>query len=128
MRLLLDTHVALWAIADSPAMPEEARLLILSAANDVYVSAASIWEIAIKHALGRRSMPVSARDAKEYFEEAGYLLLPVTAEHAVFVEDLPPHHRDPFDRLLVAQALSEPMRLVTHDRVIAKYGATTVLV
>ena len=95
MRLLLDTHVALWAIADSPAMPEEARLLILSAANDVYVSAASIWEIAIKHALGRRSMPVSARDAKEYFEEAGYLLLPVTAEHAVFVEELPPHHRDP---------------------------------
>ena len=128
MRLLLDTHVALWAIADSRAMPEEARLLILSAANDVYVSAASIWEIAIKHALGRRSMPVSARDAKEYFEEAGYLLLPVTAEHAVFVEELPPHHRDPFDRLLVAQAFSEPMRLVTHDRVVAKYSATTVLV
>jgi PIN domain nuclease of toxin-antitoxin system len=127
MRILLDTHVALWAIADSPDLPAEARKLILSAA-DVYVSAASIWEISIKHGLGRGNMPLSGAEATAYFEEAGYLSLPITAEHAVYVEQLPPHHADPFDRILAAQAICEPMRLVTHDAQLARYSDTVILV
>jgi len=127
MRILLDTHVALWAIADSPGLPAEARRLILSAA-DVYISAASIWEISIKHGLGRGNMPLSGAEATAYFEEAGYLSLPITAEHAVYVEQLPPHHADPFDRILAAQAICEPMRLVTHDAQLARYSDTVILV
>ena len=126
MNLLLDAHVALWAITDSPKLPQSARDLILSPKSTVWVSAASIWEIAIKHALGRGDMPVSSRDAARYFTESGYRLLPIEPEHAVAVEALPPHHQDPFDRLLVAQALVEPMRLVTHDRFVALYSDTII--
>ncbi|MEW6490872.1 MAG: type II toxin-antitoxin system VapC family toxin [Thermodesulfobacteriota bacterium] len=126
MRLLLDTHVALWAITDSPRLPAEVRRLLLAPANEVYVSAASVWEISIKHSLGRR-MPISGSQANAYFEEAGYVSLPVTAEHAALVETLPPHHSDPFDRLLVAQALAEPLRLITHDDAVASYSDTVLL-
>ncbi len=128
MRLLLDTHVALWAIADSPRLTAEGRRLILAPSNEVSVSAASVWEIGIKHSLSRRGMPISGRQAVEYFQEAGYLLLPVTAEHAAFVEELPRHHSDPFDRLLVAQAILEPMRLMTHDQLLRRYSDTVMLV
>ena len=128
MRLLLDTHIALWAITDSPALPAEARRYILAPHNEVYISAASIWEISIKHGLGRGSMPVSGSEAADYFAQAGYMMLDVTVNHAVFVENLPPHHADPFDRMLVAQALSEPMRLLTHDKMIAAYSDMVILV
>ena len=128
MNLLLDTHVALWAITDSPRLPESARALIESPRATIWVSAASVWEIAIKHSLARGDMPVSGHDAVRYFEASGYRLLPVEAEHAVAVESLPPHHQDPFDRLLVAQALVEPMRLITHDATVARYSDTVLLV
>lgn len=126
MNLLLDTHVALWAITDSPNLPAEARDLILSPKTTVWVSAASLWEIAIKHALGRGDMPVSGRDAQRYFQDSGYRFLPVEPEHAVAVEELAAHHQDPFDRILVAQALVEPMRLMTHDRLVALYSDTII--
>lgn len=122
MRLLLDTHIALWAITDSPELPKQARDLILAPSSEAFVSAASIWEIAIKHSLGRINMPISGAEAARYFEEAGYVLLPVTAEHAAATETLPFLHNDPFDRMLVAQALMEPLKLVTHDEMVAKYG------
>ena len=128
MRLLLDTHIALWALVDSPRLPAKARLLILAPDNEVIVSAASVWEIAIKHGLAKKNMPVSGAEAKSWFTRAGYTLLPVTAEHAALVEELPPHHADPFDRILVAQALDEPMRLVTHDPTVARYSDTVLLV
>ncbi|MDP2833496.1 MAG: type II toxin-antitoxin system VapC family toxin [Pseudomonadota bacterium] len=128
MRLLLDTHIALWAIADSPRLPAAARRLILAPENEVYVSAASIWEISIKHGLGRGDMPISGETALGYFRAAGYRLLPVQPEHAVAVETLPPLHADPFDRLLVAQALTEPLRLLTHDETVARYNDTILLV
>lgn len=129
MNVLLDTHVALWAITDSPRLPQHARELIAEqAATRVWVSAASVWEIAIKHALGRAGMPVSSKDVLRYFEQSGFLLLAVTAEHALAVEDLPNHHQDPFDRLLVAQALVEPMRLITHDQQVARYNDTIIKV
>jgi len=128
VRLLLDTHIALWAITDSPRLPDQARRLILAPENEVVVSAASVWEIAIKHGLAKRNMPVSGAEAKAWFVQAGYTLLPVTAEHAALVEELPAHHADPFDRMLVAQALAEPIRLVTADSKVARYSDTVILV
>jgi PIN domain nuclease of toxin-antitoxin system len=128
LNLLLDTHVALWAITDNPKLPPKARDLITSPKSTVWVSAASVWEIAIKRALGRGDMPVSSQDAMRYFLESGYRFLPIEAEHAVAVEDLPTHHHDPFDRILVAQALVEPMRLMTHDPLVARYSDTTILI
>lgn len=122
MNLLLDTHVALWAITDSPRLGAQARELILSPRSEVWISVASLWEIAIKHGLGRGDMPVSAQAAQGYFQASGYRLLPVEAEHAVAVEGLPPHHPDPFDRILVAQALTEPMRLLSHDAQVLLYS------
>lgn len=126
MNLLLDTHVALWAITDSPKLPKKARELIESPKSSVWISTASVWEIAIKHALGRGDMQVSSQDAVRYFRESGYRFLPVEAEHAMAVEDLPGHHQDPFDRILIAQALVEPMRLMTHDPMVALYSDTVI--
>ena len=122
MNLLLDTHVALWAITDSPKLSSEARDLIQSLKTTVWVSAATLWEIAIKHALGRGDIPVSSQEALQYFQESGYRFLPVEPEHAIAVEGLAAHHQDPFDRILVAQALVEPMRLMTHDPLVALYS------
>lgn len=128
MNLLLDTHVALWAITDSPMLASKARDLILSPKTTVWVSVASVWEIAIKHALGRGTMPVNAQDALRYFQDAGYRMLAIAPEHAVAVEELPALHADPFDRILVAQALVEPMRLMTHDAQVARYSDTIIAV
>jgi PIN domain nuclease of toxin-antitoxin system len=123
MRLLLDTHVAIWALVSPDLIPERITDLIAAPENDIFVSAASIWEIGIKFALGKASAPpFSARDAVAYFTEAGFLSLPVTATHAAAVEELPPIHADPFDRILIAQALSEPLRLISHDAKVAAYG------
>ena len=126
MNLLLDTHVALWAITDSPRLSARARDLIQAAKSTVWISTASVWEIAIKHALGRGEMPVSGADAARYFRDSGYRFLPVDVDHALAVESLPAHHQDPFDRILVAQALTEPMRLMTHDPVVARYSDTII--
>ena len=128
MKLLLDTHVALWAIADDPRLARKALRLIEDFENDVFVSVASLWEIAIKHSLGRgpRAMPLSAVDAAEAFESAGYLLLPVEKSHALHVERLPSIHGDPFDRLIAAQALEEPLVLLTHDKTVARYSASFI--
>ena len=131
MNLLLDTHIALWAVYDHPRLPGKARELITDMNNEVAVSAASIWEIAIKHAItrrGARAMPVSASDAMSLFKTAGYHLLAITPSHAAAVDGLAPLHADPFDRMLAAQALSEPLRLVTHDPAVAQYSDTIILV
>jgi PIN domain nuclease of toxin-antitoxin system len=126
VNLLLDTHIALWAITDSPRLSPQARDLIQAARTTVWISTASVWEIAIKHSLGRGDMPVSGQDAVRYFRESGYLFLPIDVDHALAVESLPAHHQDPFDRILVAQALIEPMRLLTHDPVVARYSDTII--
>jgi PIN domain nuclease of toxin-antitoxin system len=99
--------------------------------NDVFVSVANLWEIAIKHALARggvNDMPLSAEEAFGYFREAGYMLLDIVPAHAVAVEGLPRLHADPFDRMLVAQALTVPLRLSTHDLRVARYSDTVILV
>ncbi|MCL5956104.1 MAG: type II toxin-antitoxin system VapC family toxin [Gammaproteobacteria bacterium] len=126
MNLLLDTHVALWAITDSPRLSKKAREMIELPKSSIWISAATIWEIAIKRSLGRGDMPVSSQEAMRYFGESGYRFLPIEPEHAAAVEDLPAHHADPFDRILVAQALVEPMRLITHDAMVACYSDTII--
>jgi PIN domain nuclease of toxin-antitoxin system len=128
MNLLLDTHVALWAITDSPRLSQNARQLIEAPHASVWVSAVSVWEIAIKHALARGDMPISGQEALSHFQSSGFRMLAVEAEHAVAVEQLAAHHQDPFDRLLVAQALTEPMRLMTSDAAVARYSDSIVMV
>lgn len=124
MNLLLDTHVALWAITDSPKLSRQARELLQTPQASIWISVASVWEIAIKHSLGRGDMPVSSQDAVRYFRESGYRFLTIEAEHALALESLPAHHQDPFDRILVAQAMVEPMHLLTHDATVALYNDT----
>jgi len=131
VRLLLDTHIAIWAIEDNKRLSVQARTLIADTQNAVFVSVISLWEIAMKHALRRAgpdSIDFSAGDARKYFDVAGYAILPAVSEHLLFLEKLHALHGDPFDRLLVAQALSEPMRLVTHDARVAAYSDTVILV
>jgi PIN domain nuclease of toxin-antitoxin system len=131
LRLLVDTHIAVWAVTTDPKLPRRARRLIEAGENTVFVSIASLWEIAIKSQLrrGRRDeMRLTAAQAAVEFEAAGFDLLPITAEHAIAVETLPRLHGDPFDRILVAQARSEPLRLLTSDAQLAAYGETVELV
>ncbi len=122
MRLLLDTQVFLWFLAEGSRIPARTRAVIMSPENDVLVSAAAIWEIAIKASLGR--LDIAERDLRRLprlIEAAGFEELPVRASHAAAVHALPPHHRDPFDRLLVAQARLESLTLVSADPVMRAY-------
>lgn len=130
MRVLLDTHVALWAIVDSPRLTSEVRSLIADEANTIFVSVASLWEITIKFSLARghpSDMPLSAQQAFDYFLGAGMRILDISSEHVLAVASLAPNHADPFDRILVAQSLSEPLRLVTHDPQVAAYSDAIIL-
>jgi PIN domain nuclease of toxin-antitoxin system len=128
LNILLDTHVALWAITDNKNLSDKARELLLAPRSTVWVSVVSLWEITIKHRLGRGDMPVSGRDALHYFNQAGYRILLIEPEHTLAVEDLPLHHQDPFDRLLIAQAVVEPMRLITHDGTVDSYNDTIIYI
>ena len=122
--MLLDTHLLLWALAAPARLPPKARRVIRDA--DVYVSAASIWEISIKAALGK--LRADPHEVLAALEPAGFLSLPIAGEHAARVARLPTVHRDPFDRLLVAQALVEPMRLLTDDAILDGYGEIVTVV
>lgn len=124
MRLLLDTHVFLWAVADDSKLNRQARLL-LSNASEVYVSAATIWEISIKARLGK--IKADPQRMCWAIEESGFIELPICSRHAAGVRSLPLHHHDPFDRLLIAQAITEPLRLVTSDSIIEKYSNDLVI-
>jgi PIN domain nuclease of toxin-antitoxin system len=92
------------------------------------LASVSVWEISTKHTLGREIMPISGKEALGYFRQAGYLFLAIRPEHGAAVEDLTAHHQDPFDRLLVAQASTETMRLVTHDATVARYSDTVIVI
>lgn len=128
MRLLLDTHLLLWAAASSHRLSASTRLLIEDPQNEVHWSAASLWEIAIKLTLRRGDFHVDLPLLRSTLPAMGLKELPVRSEHAVGVVELPPIHRDPFDRLLVAQSLVEPMVLLTNDAVLAGYGPVVRLV
>jgi PIN domain nuclease of toxin-antitoxin system len=119
MRLLLDTHIFLWTVSGDRRLKEHARTSIRDA-DAVYVSAVSIWEAAIKSSLGKLDTDIAALASE--ISRIGFLELPLNALHTVGLSKLPNLHRDPFDRILVAQAMSESLRLVTTDRVLAKYS------
>lgn len=120
MRVLLDTHILLWWLMDDRRLPKDAEQIIKDPDNAIFVSAASIWEVAIKAALGQ--IEADPRAIQAAIEPSGFTELPITGKHAAQVAKLPSHHRDPFDRMLVAQSLAEPMRLLTSDTLLAKYG------
>jgi PIN domain nuclease of toxin-antitoxin system len=125
MRLLIDTQIFIWVVIDSKNLGSQTRQILLDAA-EVFVSAASVWEIAIKVRLGKlEGDPYAFTEA---ISQSGFQELPISARHAARVYELPLYHRDPFDRLLIAQALSEPLRLLTADSVLCKYSELVTMV
>jgi PIN domain nuclease of toxin-antitoxin system len=118
LRVLLDTHLLLWALASPSKLSAKTRERIES--SEVFVSAASIWEVSIKSALGK--LNADPKEVASAVEPAGFYHLPISAEHAAAVAELPPIHKDPFDRLLVAQARAEQMTLLTDDDMLGGYG------
>ncbi|MCE3243505.1 MAG: PilT protein [Deltaproteobacteria bacterium] len=120
MRLLLDTHVLLWWLSDDRKLAKNARDIIANSDNDVLVSSASAWEISIKAALGR--LEIELDDLESALVKNGFRSLPIGLQHALTAGRLPNVHRDPFDRMLVAQASIEELRVVSHDRVFERYG------
>lgn len=130
MRLLIDTHIAIWIVNDDDRLSSEARRTIIEA-DVIFVSTASVWELSIKFSnrRDRRSdMPFSGYHAILRFEESGFELLPLEPLHVAAVGSLPWHHRDPFDRLLIAHALVEGMTFMTHDTLLKDYGDHVLLV
>jgi PIN domain nuclease of toxin-antitoxin system len=123
VRLLLDTHTLLWWRDDSPRLSSRARSEIADATNEILVSVATLWEISIKRVLGKLSFP---DDLEEVVREESFGLLTISFQHLRRLETLPGLHRDPFDRMLVAQALTEGAPLVTNDRALLAYGAPTL--
>jgi len=121
--LLLDTHVLLWWLDDAPVLSADVRAAIGDPENLVYVSAATVWEMTIKRALGKLDLPA---EWAEVLAGEPFRRLSITWEHALKVEELPDVHRDPFDRMLVAQSLVEDLVLVTHDDVLTQYDVSTL--
>jgi len=122
LNLLLDTHLLLWAASEPECLSEKARALILDPANQLMFSAASLWEITIKNSLDRPDFKVDSRRLWRMLLVNEYRELPVTSEHTVAVNELPPIHKDPFDRILIAQARVEGVLLLTADKLVSKYG------
>lgn len=125
MKLLIDTHVYLWWLQDSPKLSEKARAQI-QGATEVYVSSASIWEATIKASIGKLSVDVDQLAAE--ISRSGFQELPITAAHAATVARLPEIHKDPFDRILIAQAVSEPLRFLTADALLKLYSELVEIV
>lgn len=126
MKLLLDTHILLWALTDSPKLPANAKMLIEDESNDVYYSIISPWEVEIKHLRHPDQMKLTGTDLALYCDEAGYIKLPVQIQNICYLKNLSrpdnlPKHQDPFDRMLIAQAATTGMMLITHDELIAGY-------
>lgn len=122
MKLLLDTHALIWTLGAPQRLPAAAHQAIRSPENEVYASLASAWEIAIKVALG--SLDFDVQTLEQALGVSGIQALGISLQHTARVANLPPHHRDPFDRMLVAQALCESMTLVSRDRQLRRYGVT----
>jgi PIN domain nuclease of toxin-antitoxin system len=121
MKLLLDTHLLLWVASEPNRLSRTARSLIENPDNELLFSAASLWEIAIKRGLGREDFKVDARVLRRGLLDNGYGELPILSDHVVAIENLPPIHKDPFDRVLVAQAMVEGITILTTDSLVAQY-------
>ena len=132
MKVLLDTHIILWALTDSDNLPQKARELITDSNNEIYYSLASAWEVAIKHLTHPNRIPVSETELLNYCKQAEYSQLAITENHILMLKTLhrpenAPKHNAPFDRMLIAQAKSENMIFVTHDSLIPYYNEPCVL-
>jgi PIN domain nuclease of toxin-antitoxin system len=121
MKFLLDTHLLLWAAGEPRRLSRQARTLIENPNNELLFSAASLWEVAIKRGLGRKDFKVDARLLRRGLLDNGYSELPILSDHVVATESLPPLHKDPFDRVLVAQATVEGVLLLTTDSLVSQY-------
>lgn len=128
MTLLVDTHLLLWAAGEPNKLSKKARRLLEDPGSRLWFSAASLWEVAIKHGLGREDFRVEPRRLRRGLIDNGWRELTISSEHAVATLDLPPLHKDPFDRMLVAQAQVEGLALVTSDEVVARYAGNVVKV
>ncbi|MGH8338034.1 MAG: type II toxin-antitoxin system VapC family toxin [Gammaproteobacteria bacterium] len=128
MKLLLDTHLLLWAAGQPEKLSVEARRLLDNLHNELIFSAASLWEIAIKRSLDRVDFRVEPRLLRRGLMDNGYIELAISSENAIATDSLPPIHKDPFDRILVAQALTEGITLLTADPLVAKYPGPVRLV
>lgn len=131
MKYLLDSHILIWALFADEKLPHEAYAIINNLENEIYYSAASVWEIGIKHRKSPNKMPISSKLLADSCDIAGMVSLPVTKEHAITaaglnrIENTPPHN-DPFDRMLIAQAKTEGMIFLTHDHLLKDYGEKCV--
>jgi PIN domain nuclease of toxin-antitoxin system len=121
MKLLLDTHILLWAAGQPEHLSATARAMIDDPQNELFFSAASLWEISIKHRLGRKDFQADPHLLRRGLLENDYRELPITSEHAVAIDVLPSFHKDPFDRILVAQSMVEGITLLTADSMVAQY-------
>jgi len=128
VKLLLDTHILLWTAGQPEKLTDSTRTLLTTPENSLFFSAASIWEIVIKLGLGREDFKVDPYRLRKMLVVHGYTELPVTAEHALKVDSLPPLHKDPFDRLLIAQARAEGMLFLTGDASVAQYQESVLAV
>lgn len=125
MRILLDTHIIIWALSEPDKLSNEAKHLIQDA-DQLFVSSASIWEMAIKSGLGKLDVDLDVLTSE--LSKQGVIELPISWHHSKKVKSLPPYHRDPFDRLIISQALCEPLILLTHDKILSQYSDLVMLV
>lgn len=132
MKVLLDTHIVLWALTDDDKLSEKARMIILSKENEIYYSTASVWEVAVKHMLHPEHMPISGRQLSDYCQQADYQMLSIRDDHVYALETLQrsenaPSHKDPFDRIMLAQAKAENMLFLTQDSLIPYYQENCII-
>lgn len=126
MRLMLDTHTVIWHIEHNPVLSVAASTAIKNVNNEIFVSAVSLWEMTIKVSLGKLKLPKAVRDIANELRESGVVFVPISEDHAMATEALPWHHRDPFDRMLIAQAQVENLTLVTRDGVFSQYDVPRI--
>lgn len=132
MKLLLDTHILLWTLVNDPRLPDKVRRLIENEENEIYYSTVSPWELEIKHLLHPDILTISAKEFVEYCEQSGFQEMPIRTEHIFAMaglkrgKDAPPH-KDPFDRMLICQAITENMLFVTHDSLLSGYHEPCIL-
>ncbi len=122
MNLLIDTHAVIWFIADNPKLPKSTKQIIEDSNNTCYISIASYWELAIKHTLGRLELSSDLENIFQIIEETGFQILPITTSHILRNSSLPLHHQDPFDRIIIAQAIEEQLTIVGKDHEFNNYA------
>lgn len=132
MKVLIDTHIAIWAVLNNPKLPKQARDIIIDKENDIFYSTASVWEITIKHILHPDKLRINGSLLEKGCEENGYFVLPILNKHVSALETLKrsenaPRHNDPFDKIMIAQAKTEGLMFLTHDSLIPYYNETFII-